>query len=59
MEELEENPEMRQNINIFRDPKNQVPIDSNDMDPNFPQVSLEEMLEDLVIDDSKMISVDE
>ncbi|KAK0088365.1 hypothetical protein PV325_012263 [Microctonus aethiopoides] len=57
LEELEEDPEMRQNINIFRDTSRQIPVDSKDVDPNMPQISLEEMLEDLVIDDTEMNEV--
>ncbi|XP_034941152.1 60S ribosomal export protein NMD3 [Chelonus insularis] len=54
LDELEENPEMRQNINIFRDPTKQIPVDTNEVDPNMPQISLEEMLDDLVIEDDDM-----
>ncbi|XP_015118213.1 60S ribosomal export protein NMD3 [Diachasma alloeum] len=57
LEDLEEDPEMRQNINIFRDSSKQIPVDSNDLDPNIPQITLEEMLEDLVIEDSEMAEV--
>lgn len=57
LEELEEDPEMRQNINIFRDTSRQIPVDSKDVDSNMPQISLEEMLEDLVIDDIEMNEV--
>ncbi|XP_063976766.1 60S ribosomal export protein NMD3 isoform X2 [Diachasmimorpha longicaudata] len=57
LEDLEEDPEMRQNINIFRDSSKQIPVDSNDLDPSVPQVTLEEMLEDLVIADSEMTEV--
>ena len=47
---------MRQQVNIFKDAKKQqVPVDVNDMaDPSVPQVTLEEMLDDLVIDDVEM-----
>jgi len=56
LEDLEEDPDMRQNINIFKDSKKQqVPVDVNDMvDPSVPQITLEEMLDDLVIDDVEM-----
>lgn len=47
---------MRQHINIFKDKKKQhVPVDVNDItDPSVPQITLEEMLDDLVIDDVDM-----
>lgn len=47
---------MRQNINIFKDSKKQqLPVDVNDMvDASVPQITLEEMLDDLVIDDVEM-----
>lgn len=46
---------MRQNINIFRDSKKHIPVDTNEIDPNIPQITLEEMLDDLVIDDDNRI----
>ncbi|XP_015606312.1 60S ribosomal export protein NMD3 [Cephus cinctus] len=54
LDELEEDPEMRQNINIFRDSSKQIPVDSSEMDPSIPRITLEEMLDDLVIDDTEM-----
>jgi hypothetical protein len=56
IEDLEEDPEMRQKINIFKDAKKQnMAVDVNDMaDPSMPQVTLEEMLDDLVLDDVEM-----
>lgn len=56
LEELEEDPEMRQNVNIFKDAKKQaIPVDTDDMaDPMLPQITLEEMLDDLVIEDVEM-----
>lgn len=52
MEDIEEDPEMRQNINIFKDPRKSIPVDTNELsDTSYPQISLEEMLEDLAIDD--------
>jgi len=50
LDELEEDPEMRQNINIFRDVQKQIPVDTNEIDPSIPQITLEEMLDDLVIE---------
>lgn len=54
LDELEEDPEMRQNINIFRDSKKQIPVDTNEIDPSIPQITLEEMLDDLTIKDVEM-----
>lgn len=51
LDELEEDPEMRQNINIFRDNQKQIPVDTNEIDPSIPQITLEEMMDDLVIED--------
>lgn len=56
MEDIEEDPDMRQQINIFKDAKKaQIAVDSGDMvDPSLPQITLEEMLDDLVLDDVEM-----
>lgn len=56
LEDLEEDPELRQNVNIFKDSKRQqMPVDTNDMDdPSVPRITLEEMLDDLVLDDAEM-----
>ncbi|XP_008556831.1 60S ribosomal export protein NMD3 [Microplitis demolitor] len=57
LEELEENPETRQNVNIYKDSRKVIPVDSNDLalDPSIPQITLEEMMDDLVIvEDSDM-----
>jgi len=51
LDELEEDPEMRQNINIFRDIQKHIPVDTSEIDPSIPQITLEEMLDDLVIED--------
>lgn len=53
LDDLEEDPALRQNVNIF---KSNIAIDSNDpnFDPTMPQISLEEMLDDLTIDDVEM-----
>lgn len=54
LEDLEEDPDMRQNVNIFKDSKKQsqqIAVDTDDMaDSALPQITLEEMLDDLVID---------
>lgn len=55
LEDLEEDPDMRQNVNIFKDNRKQIPVDVNDMpDPSLPRITLEEMLDDLVLDDVEM-----
>ncbi|XP_052862738.1 60S ribosomal export protein NMD3-like [Anopheles cruzii] len=55
LEDLEEDPELRQNVNIFKDSKRQIAVDTNDMDdPSVPRITLEEMLDDLVLDDAEM-----
>jgi nonsense-mediated mRNA decay protein 3 len=52
LEDLEEDPTMRQNINIFKDSARPVPVDSGDIDDDeAPRITLEEMLDDLVIGD--------
>ncbi|KMQ89212.1 60s ribosomal export protein nmd3 [Lasius niger] len=56
LDDLEEDPELRQNINIFRDSRKQIPVDTDEIDPSIPQITLEEMLDDLVIEDTEMVS---
>ncbi|XP_030749666.1 60S ribosomal export protein NMD3 [Sitophilus oryzae] len=55
MDDLEEDPELRRNVNIFKDSK-ATPVDDNDVnyDPNEPRITLEEMLDDLTVDDVEM-----
>lgn len=59
LDDLEEDPELRQNINIFRDSRKQIPVDTDEIDPSIPQITLEEMLDDLVIEDAEMAEVSE
>lgn len=55
MDDLEEDPEYRQNVNVFKDASKTIPVDTNDMvDPSVPRITLEEMLDDLVLDDVEM-----
>lgn len=50
LEDLEEDPAFRQNINIYKD-KARIAVDTGDMvDEDLPQITLEEMLDDLHID---------
>ncbi|CAK9807411.1 60S ribosomal export protein NMD3 [Anthophora plagiata] len=57
LEDIEEDPEMRQNINIFRDRMKVIPVDTNECDPSFPHITLEEMLDDLTVDDIEVPEV--
>lgn len=62
LEDLEEDPQLRQNVNIFKDQARQqaaqqpsMPVDVDDMlDPSVPRITLEEMLDDLLLDDDEM-----
>lgn len=55
LDDLEGDPQLRQNINIFKDASKTMPVDTNDMmDPSIPRITLEEMLDDLVLDDVDM-----
>lgn len=56
LEDLEEDPDYRQQVNIYKDSvKQQMAVDTNDMvDPSIPRITLEEMLDDLVLDDVEM-----
>jgi len=46
--DLEEDPTMRQYVNIYKD-TTKVPVDEDDDDADCPKISLAEMLEDLDI----------
>lgn len=54
LDDLEEDPQFRQNVNIYKDSSKAIPVDTNDMDPSIPRITLEEMLDDLVIEDDEM-----
>ncbi|XP_026274505.1 60S ribosomal export protein NMD3 [Frankliniella occidentalis] len=55
LDDLEEDAELRQNVNIFKDPNNiNIPVDADEVDPNAPHITLEEMLDDLQIEDDPM-----
>ncbi|XP_059615171.1 60S ribosomal export protein NMD3 [Phlebotomus argentipes] len=55
LDDLEEDPDYRQHVNIYKDPAKQLPVDTNDMpDPSVPRITLEEMLDDLTLDDVDM-----
>lgn len=64
LEELEEDPELRQRVNIWRTRTSQQPhqeqvaVDSScELDPSMPRITLEEMLDDLQLDDVDMEEV--
>ncbi|XP_067005312.2 60S ribosomal export protein NMD3 [Anabrus simplex] len=58
LDDLEEDPVYRQNVNIFRDRNKQIAVDIDDMeDPDEPRITLEEMLDDLCIEDTEMTEV--
>ncbi|XP_063243465.1 60S ribosomal export protein NMD3 [Bacillus rossius redtenbacheri] len=53
LDDLEEDPALRQNVNIFRD--RDVPVDADELDdPTDPRITLEEMLDDLCLDEEPM-----
>lgn len=55
LDDLEEDPQLRQNVNIFKDSSKMIPVDINDgIDPSVPRITLEEMLDDLVLEDDEM-----
>ncbi|GBP60800.1 60S ribosomal export protein NMD3 [Eumeta japonica] len=56
LDDLEEDPTFRQNVNIFKD-SNRVPVDTDEIDPTLPRITLAEMLDDLVIDDVDMAEI--
>ncbi|XP_041971323.1 60S ribosomal export protein NMD3 [Aricia agestis] len=56
LDDLEEDPAFRQNINIFKD-ENKIPVDTDEIDPSLPRITLAEMLDDLVIEDVDMTDV--
>lgn len=57
LEDIEEDPEYRKQINIYRDTNKQFPTDVHE-DNNCPQITLAEMLEDLHIDDDEDMNED-
>lgn len=53
LDDLEEDPGLRKNVNIF---KAATAVDYNDadFDPTAPRITLEEMLDDMNIEDEEM-----
>ena len=59
MEDIEEDPAMRQYINIYKD-DTQVPVDEDDeVAPDLPQVTLAEMLDDLDIGEGNELGAED
>lgn len=56
LDDLEEDPAFRQNINIFKD-QDRMPVDTDEIDPTLPRITLAEMLDDLNIEDVEMSEV--
>ncbi|KAM3967174.1 LOW QUALITY PROTEIN: 60S ribosomal export protein NMD3 [Aphomia sociella] len=56
LDDLEEDPAFRQNINIFKD-GNKIAVDTDEIDPTLPRITLAEMLDDLHIEDVEMSEV--
>ncbi|KAH1020517.1 hypothetical protein HUJ04_010161 [Dendroctonus ponderosae] len=54
MDDLEEDPELRRNVNIFKNSLFAVDTDDTDYDPNKPCITLDEMLDDLTVNDVEM-----
>ena len=48
LEDLEEDPELRQNVNVYKDNRKMIAVDdSSSVDDGVPQITLAEMLDDL------------
>lgn len=59
LDDLENDPQYRQNVNIYKNRNTLPPVqETDDEDDDRPRISLEEMLEDLVIDDAEMEDVE-
>jgi nonsense-mediated mRNA decay protein 3 len=56
LDDLEEDPAYRQNVNIFCDKsKEQIAVDVDDLgDETIPHITLDEMLDDLNLEDVEM-----
>ncbi|GFQ75666.1 60S ribosomal export protein NMD3 [Trichonephila clavata] len=49
LEDLEEDAEYRQNVNIYKD-HDKIAVDENDVDDDVPRITLQDMLDDLVLE---------
>ncbi len=56
LEDLEEDPKARENVNIYKDPRKMVNVEAEktDQDDEMPKISLQEMLDDLHLQDDPM-----
>lgn len=55
LEDLEEDPKVRENVNIYKDKKKMMAVEASDTDnEELPQISLQEMLDDLNLNDDPM-----
>jgi len=59
MDDLEEDKDLRQNINIYKNPDIGVEsaVEDDDDDDGAPRISLEEMMEDLIIYEDDVMEV--
>ena len=53
LNDLEEDPELRQNVNVYKDARKIAVDDSSEADQDIPQITLAEMLDDLVLEKSE------
>ena len=63
LEDLEEDPELRKNVNVYKDTakiSGEMPVDQESIsDGEIPQITLAEMLDDLDIGSDETKNVDE
>ena len=63
LEDLEEDPELRKNVNVYKDAakiSGEMPVDQESIsDGDIPQITLAEMLDDLDIGSNETKNVDE
>ena len=52
MEDLEEDAELRQNVNVYKDQTKVTAVDDADANDGLPSITLAEMLDDLNIEDA-------
>ena len=53
LQDLEEDPELRTNVNIYRDPNKATAVDDSELseeDDGAPRITLAEMLDEMTID---------
>lgn len=57
MDDLEEDKDFRQNVNIYKDLEADIESAAEDDEDGGPRISLEEMMEDLVIYEDDVMEV--